>query len=322
MDINHTIESVGMGGVYFTLTGKKNGDLLVDINKTENIEEQSKNTIMNEVFSVLNITEFFDFVINHPLVKDSEREGSFYVFAEQSYKKIVKLLKKQAPFFDNNDEIEEFIPKKININKGYKIQKYTLDGVLLKTYNGIRETSREEAISDTTLKSAIANRAIYLGHRWLYLTRNLPDDTVQPIGESTNVNKQKQRLVAMLDIDKKRIVEIFTNQTTASVARRLKSSSAIYQSIMRDTISSGHYFKYYDECSSEMCEDFVKNGGVVPQLNINKGICVKQLDHITGEVIKEYPNMLDIQKKFQLSNKYIRNAILTGEILKGYKWSR
>jgi CheY-specific phosphatase CheX len=307
-------------GIFFAIIGKKEGNLLVTINKSDDLEKDSKDQLMNNVYSVVHHNNFYDFIINHPTVKNTVSQDGIYNFSDANYKRLVKLAKKQQVFY--NENIKEFVPKKININKGYKIQKYSIDGDLLKTYNGIRDTSREEAVSDTTLKAAIANKAVYLGHRWLYLNRELPDDTIQEIGDSLTSNKQKQKMVAMLDIDRKRIVEVFTNQTTASIARKLKSSSAIYQSIAKNTLSSGHYFKYYDDCSDEMKTDFLKNGGNLPaEFNVNKGIAVKQLNAITGEVIKEYANMLEIQKQFQLSNKYIRNAIETGEVLKGFKWS-
>ena len=230
---------------------------------------------------------------------------------------------------DNNNEkncretfvgVAECVPKQININRGNKIQKYSIEGELLKTYIGIRDATRDASISDTTLKSAIINKTIYAGHRWLYLDRGMDDATVQDIGESVKVNTPKNAFVAMLDIDKTRIVSVFQNQKEASIARKLKSSSAIYQSITRGNLSSGHYFKYYDDCSDDMKTAFINSGGIMPSPHVNKGVGVKQIDYMTGEVIKEYPSILDVQKTFQISSKCIKKAIATGEVIKGFKW--
>ena len=148
----------------------------------------------------------------------------------------------------------------------------------------------------------------------------MDDATVQDIGESVKVNTPKNAFVAMLDIDKTRIVSVFQNQKEASIARKLKSSSAIYQSITRGNLSSGHYFKYYDDCSDDMKIAFINSGGIMPSPHVNKGVGVKQIDYMTGEVIKEYPSILDVQKTFQISSKCIKKAIATGEVIKGFKW--
>ena len=211
--------------------------------------------------------------------------------------------------------------KHININRGSKIQKYSINGELLKTYIGIRDATRQESISDTKLKAAIENKTIYIGDRWLFLDRELPDDTVQEIGISVEINTPKNAFVAMLDIDKSKIVEVYQNQKEASIARQLKSSSAIYKSITNGNLSSGHYFQYFEDCSENLKQAFFERGGTLPKFYINKGIVVKQINHVTNEVVKEFPSILDVQKHFQVSSKTIKKAIKTGEVLKGFKWS-
>lgn len=154
----------------------------------------------------------------------------------------------------------------------------------------------------------------------MYLERNFPDDTVQEIGESVAVNKHKKSLIAMIDIDRTFIVTVFENQKAAGLARKLKSSSAIYQSIVKGNLCSGHYFQYYEDCPENLRNDyFNRMGGVLPD-NSNKGIVIKQVEHLTGEIIKEFPSIIDVQKQFQMSNKCIKKAIQTGEIVKGFKW--
>lgn len=308
-------------GVYFVTLAKNNGNTTLQIFKTENIEEDNKNKVITHIFRVDRPNDFYEFLVKHPsLIKTVNEEGN-YVLSADELKKLIFLCNRQHKYYV--DLIETDIPvsiKHININRGNKIQKYSETGELLKTYIGIREATRQESISDTTLKNAIQNKTIYCGYRWMYLDRSLPDDTVQDIGESIKVNTPKNAFVAMLDIDKTRIVAVYQNQKSAAIARKLKSSSAIYQSIMKGNLSSGHYFKYYEDCTDDLKRDFLNSGGILPEMHINRGVSVKQVHHITGEIIKEYPSILDVQKHFQISSKCIKKAIETGEIVKGFRW--
>lgn len=308
-------------GVYFVTLSKNNGNTTLQICKTENIEEDNNNKVISNIFRVDRATDFYEFLMKHPGLARSLNSNGEFVLSAEEFKKLIFLCNRQHKYYIDSSVTDDVIAiKHININRGNKIQKYSEEGELLKTYIGIREATRQESISDTTLKNAIQNKSIYAGYRWMYLDRTLPDDTVQEIGESVKVNTPKNAFVAMLDIDKTRIVAVYQNQKSAAAARKLKSSSAIYQSIMRGNLSSGHYFKYYEDCSDELKQEFLNSGGTLPDAHINKGVSVKQVHHITGDIVKEYPSILDAQKHFQISSKCIKKAIETGEIVKGYRW--
>jgi hypothetical protein len=340
--------------LYFVLNSKKENILNISIETTEDIEYETNNKIIDKWFCVSRIDDFKTFLINHPLLKNQKET---YNISIQDYKQLIKITKKQHIFYiDSNDKPVcqpagesvcqpagesvcqpagesvcqpagesvcqcQPVIKHININRGSKIQKYSINGELLKTYIGIRDATRQESISDTKLKAAIENKTIYIGDRWLFLDRELPDDTVQEIGISVEINTPKNAFVAMLDIDKSKIVEVYQNQKEASIARQLKSSSAIYKSITNGNLSSGHYFQYFEDCSENLKQAFFERGGTLPKFYINKGIVVKQINHVTNEVVKEFPSILDLQKHFQVSSKTIKKAIKTGEVLKGFKWS-
>jgi len=306
--------------VFFIIVGKINGSIQLQMYSTTDINTESQNKLISNIFRVNRAEEFLAFIEKHPIVINNKDEDGNYLFTTEEYKRLINLLKRQQGFYIDTYIPVSYIPKQININRGNKIQKYSETGELLKTYIGIRDATRLEAISDTNLKSAIKNKTIYAGYRWLYLDRDSDDNTVQEIGESVKVNTPKNAFVAMLDIDKTRIVNVYKNQKDAGLARKLKSSSAIYQSIVKGNLSSGHYFKYYEECSDELKAAFLENGGVLPEAHINKGVAIKQIDYITGELIKEYPSLLDVQKNFQISSKCIKKAIATGEVIKGFRW--
>ena len=121
------------------------------------------------------------------------------------------------------------IPLKYNINenlviKGNKIQKYTIEGELVITYNTLCNAARKEVnVSESGIRKAIINKTIYKDHRWLHLERELPDDTVQNLGETKIIKNVNLGLIAMLDINKENIIHVFKNQTVAATSRHLKS---------------------------------------------------------------------------------------------------
>jgi hypothetical protein len=315
---NHTITS----GVYIIIGGKVNNNIIFSVYKSNNLDFDNSNNVISNSFPVVRVEDFYNFLYNHPVLLKGKKDDNSFLLSEDEFKQFLKIAKHQQKYYIdtqyNNDN--KYVPKVININRGNKIQKYLEDGTLLKTFIGIRDATRQETISDTSLKSAISNKTIYNGNRWLYLDRNLPDDTIQEIGESTKVNKHKNSLIAMIDIDKTHIVNVFENQKAASIARKLKSSSAIYQSIMKGNLCSGHYFKYYDDCLEDFKNKYIESGNILPSY-CNKGVSIKQINYITGDVIREFPSIIDVQKQFQMSNKCIKKAIATNEIVKGFKWS-
>jgi len=307
--------------VYFKLINKENGKYTIEILVSNDIIKDEKNAIILDYFKVKLYNEFMRFLKEHPSIMLYQNSNEQFIIPCEEYRKIMLIARKQEKYYNETSSEEINANRVININRGYKIQKYSVDGELLKVYIGIRDASRQETIADTTLKNAIKGRIVYNDFRWMYLDRSLPDNTVQDIGESIYVNTQKNGFVAMLDINKTKIVEVFLDQKTASIARKMKTSASIYHAISRNSLSSGHYFCYYDNCSEELKQDFINKGGILPNcVKTKKGISIQQIDHITGNVVHEYPSFLEIQKLCQMSSKCIKKAINTGEICKGFKW--
>ena len=213
------------------------------------------------------------------------------------------------------------INDKRNFTRGNKVQKYTLDGNLVATYKGTRDATRKEpTTSDTGIKQAIKNKSIYKEHRWLFLSRDLPDDTVQDIGDSVAVRKQKDGFVAMLNITKDIIVQVFPDQKSAAKERQFTSTASISQAIARNTLSSGHYFCYFDDCSEEMKTAYLQHGRLPEKPSKINSIHVHQINPVNNEIIKIYNSIQDVQKEFQASRVTLKKAIAEGTAFKNYIW--
>ena len=215
------------------------------------------------------------------------------------------------------------INKDLKINKGKKIQKYTLDGKLVNTYNGLNIAARiEPRISESGLKNAIKNKTIYKNHRWLGLDRDKPDDTIQEIGESKNIIVQNLEFIAMLDINKENIIHVFPDQLSAAQSRHFISTVPIHNAIKKNRICSGHWFMHYNKCSDELKNKYLETN-TLPEINRrHNAISVKQLHPVTNEIIKEFKSCAEVQRNFQMDLSKLKQVIKDDIVYKGYKWSK
>ena len=307
-----------------------------NINKYKYIEEINGNT-STETYCVTN--EIYSELVSIITRKQKDYQGmseeQYFEMEKQKKeleilekKKEIELLALQKLQMQNNIPITiiKEIPLKYNINenlviKGNKIQKYTTKGELVITYNTLCNAARKEVnVSESGIRKAIINKTIYKDHRWLYLDRDLPDDTVQDLGETKIIKNMNLGFIAMLDINKENIVHVFKNQLEAATSRHLKSNNCIYKSIKNDTLCSGHYFYLWDKCNEEMKLKYLENNTLPQSDRRHNAIKVNQIHPITDEVVKVFLSYTDIMHDFQVSLRKIKQVMNNNEIYKGYKW--
>jgi prophage antirepressor-like protein len=217
---------------------------------------------------------------------------------------------------------EQPIEKQRAITKGYKIQKYTPDGKLLCTYNSIIIVARnEENISESGIRKAVHRKSLYKDHRWLFLDRKLPDDTIQELGETTKIVKQNLELIAMLDINKENIIQVFPDQITAAQSRNLITTTGIYNSIKKDRLCSGHYFCHYSKCSDVMKNNFLSNNKLPERHKRHNSKPVKKLNPITLEIIETFNSYTDAILKYKITLDKLKQVINDNVPYKGFIWS-
>lgn len=214
--------------------------------------------------------------------------------------------------------------KKIKTN-GRKIQKYTSDGKLVNTFTGLTNAIRtdvSENLSEGGLKFAINKKIEYRGHRWVYLDKELPDNTIQDIGENnTTIRRIPIDFIAMLDIDNKYIINVFESQSEAAKSRHLSTTSSIYNSIKNNALCKGHHFNFFSKCTEEQKNKYLENNKL-PENNRNfNSKKVKQINPITNEVMEIYNSFTELRSKLQIGPTKIKQVIKDDEVYKGYKWS-
>jgi len=202
------------------------------------------------------------------------------------------------------------VVKRNNTRSPY-IQKYDPNTFeLLETYDSIIDLTRQDDnLSYYGLKSSVKNNSIYKGFRWFFVDKKQPNIKYD-IGETKDITSNiANEFIAMIDINKEKILEVYASQKHASKARNLKTGAAICKAIKQYSVSSGHYWKKYDDCSDKLKSTYNKS---LPEKSTSN-ICIKVniLNKSTNEIVKTYNSVSDIIKEFQISrltlNKICKN---------------
>ncbi len=219
-----------------------------------------------------------------------------------------------------------FDEKRYNQARGDKIQRYSTKGkILLETYNGHAEAGRDVTLDGPTpggIKSACKGKTLYKGFRWANLARNLPDDTVQDIGETVISSTVQKGFVAMLNLARTRIENVFCDQKAASEDRKFSTGAAVCKAIKEGTQSGGHYFRMWKDCPEDLQEAYLDRARL-PEKRAPKGSQrIVKRHPLTGGEIHTYVSVSDVIRDVKISRKSLFEALDHGGIVKGFKWSR
>ena len=174
------------------------------------------------------------------------------------------------------------------------------------------------AISPAQLKRAAENNTIYKNFRWYFVRHG---ETIPETIPDTVVIRELAgtQFIAMIDITKTKIMKVYASQKDAVEARMMKCNG-FTRAIKQESISSGHYWKYYKDCSEEMKNEYLSRD-TLPEKFVNKsGNTVEQIDPRTRHVIKIYHSSREVAKDFQMSIASLKKASASGEIKNGYIW--
>jgi prophage antirepressor-like protein len=193
--------------------------------------------------------------------------------------------------------------------------------------------------SPSQLKRAAKNNTIYKNFRWLSLKRTeKPPETIQEVLDyksktevngkisvfclpETKITKHKSsdvKYIAMIDIKKTKILQVFSSQKEALEARNMKSSFT--RAIQNYSLASGHYWKFFYDCSDEMKQVYLATNKLPERFVQLSGKSVQQIDPKTKQVIATYNSNREVAKQFQMSIISLKKASETGTVHNGYIW--
>jgi prophage antirepressor-like protein len=245
----------------------------------------------------------------------------------------MKKLIMQDPEQDKEKDEEEFVKEKVEINyikkrvngpKIPKVYQYKIDD-LINPYHIFDSPSEAERILDnvsqSALKRASIENTIYKDYRWLYVVRaEEPPVQLEPTIEKKH-SSSEIKFIAMIDIKQTKILEVYASQKDAIEARNMKCNS-FTRAIQQKSVSSGHYWNFFDDCSEEMKQEYLKINSLPNKMINSTGIKIQKIDPLSKKVICVYNSKRDIVKKYQIS--YLKlNQIVNdnnNEIYQGFIW--
>lgn len=208
--------------------------------------------------------------------------------------------------------------------RGPKIQRYSPDGKeLVQTYPGTAEATRDASLENPSgkgIRDAIKNKSVYKGYRWAGLSRNLHDDTVLEIGESVLLQTPRKGFVAMLSLDRSRVVNVFCDQKAAAEDRQFKGCAAISGAIKNGNQSGGHYFQMWHDVDPELQEAYLATNTLPEKRVAANARAIEQVNPATGAIVKRFASAADITKTIRIARASLNDALAGHHTLKGFLW--
>ena len=253
------------------------------------------------------------------ILRQRELENEMKIYQKPAFQELTENDKNERMPIEYTSP--SIVKKRNNSEKVPKVYKYSPQDLShpIKVYDSPVEAEREENISNSALRNASNNHTIYKDFRWIIIPRNEnPPETIPDTIDNKN-RSTEIHYIAMIDIKKTKILQVFATQKEAAEARNMRTNG-FSRAIKEGTQSSGHYWNYFENCSQEMKEEYLKTNQLPEKFAPVIGKRIQQIDPRTNAVLKTYPSKREVLKLFQISNVTLDRLVQTDEIYKGYKW--
>jgi len=180
----------------------------------------------------------------------------------------------------------------------------------------------DEKPSFTAIKHAFQHKIVYMNHRWHLINREEPNQAeARDIGETITTIQRKCGQVAMLNLDKTKIVKVYALSKDAA-ADILQHPSAICSAIKYGSALNNHYWVHLKDLSDELKEEYEKDNPIPEKTPNIKGIKINVFNVKTNTLIKTFNSYVDINNELNISTKTIKKYMATDEPYNGtYKFS-
>jgi hypothetical protein len=205
------------------------------------------------------------------------------------------------------------------------VQLYHKDDLhkVVQVFSSILEATRDfnydnKTASFTCIKKANQHKTIYLDHRWHFISNRQEVDLhkERDIGETVITQERKQGQVAMLNIDKTKIINVF--QLAKEAAKSvLQHQSAMCTAIKYASPLNNHYWMRWEDVSVSLRNEFLETNTLQDRPKNVRGMKIELLHPNSNEVVKTFNSYTDVQKELRISIRKIKELIENNEIYKG-----
>ena len=200
-------------------------------------------------------------------------------------KDLLKAVKQLSNKIDSVEKMNKEIIEKMNrpqsrtttgfneplVNLGPRLQKINPDTLeLIKVYENVAEVMRENPnIKRPSLNKAIVENRTYCNYRWLFVDRSLDPLVINNIVPTRQSIQKNIGYIAKLNHDKSEILAVYIDRKTAAHENNYESSGALDNPVKKFTLTKGHYYTLYDNCSEELRTSFEASNNGYPILYRN-----------------------------------------------------
>lgn len=183
---------------------------------------------------------------------------------------------------------------------------------LVKVYESVSELMKENnQIRRPSINKAIKENTIYHNYRWNYVNRDL-DSTIIDIKLTKPTRIQNIGYIAKLNKEKTEIVNVYLDKKVLSKFHN-KTHSAFDNPVKNFSEVDGFYYILYDNCSTELKNNFIKKYG--EPILYKDG--VGQYDD-KNKLINEFTCKSYCCKKLSISDRTLNKALETNKLYNGF----
>lgn len=207
------------------------------------------------------------------------------------------------------------------LNLKRKVYKYSPNDLSnpIAEFNSLKEAARSlnHKVQDYHIRQACVNNTLFADYRWYYVDN---DDKPEIIPETCTIQSKTPKrngLIAQLNKEKTKIINVFVNQKEAATQMNLAPCS-ITSALTKKKVSGGFYWVCYDDCSEELKETFE---GELPTTQ-QPATCSKSVVQMkdNGEVVETFQCLQDAYAKHGICHKTLKKYSDSGNLYRGFKW--
>lgn len=219
----------------------------------------------------------------------------------------------------SSTETQEIDITPLNLKR--KVYKYSPNDLTtpITEFSSLKEAARSlnHKVQDYHIRHACVNNTLFADYRWYYVDNEDKPDKIPETSTIQPKTPKRNGLIAQLDKEKTKIINVFVNQKEAATQMNLAPCS-ITSALTKNKVSGGFYWVCYDECSQELKETFE---GKLPATK-QAATCSKSVVQMNpnGEVIKTFQCLQDAYAEYGICHKTLKRYSDSGNLYRGFKW--
>jgi len=169
------------------------------------------------------------------------------------------------------------------------------------------------------INNSAEKNTVYNGYRWFFI-KGTDQPIKYEIPPNVEIISSIPYYIAMLNKEKNKILKVFAGLAEAIKGININRKHTIIESIKNNKlVHSRYYFAVFNNCDENLKREYLRKNRL-PELILNRGTKINQIDIKTKEVIKTYNSISDVLKQFCISRQTLKDACENGEAKKGFLW--